>query len=190
MTDLSRDPLKSLAAGIRLLILDVDGVLTDGTLTYGRDGEELKQFDVKDGLGIRLLLDHDIQVAVITARQSPALESRVRDLGIEHFFPAAPRKLEIYERLCRKLEIEDAQVAYMGDDILDLPVMRQVGLPIAVADAHVLVTDEAKYVTEIPGGCGAVREVADALLSARGDLKALCDAYLERKQGTAGLVKA
>jgi len=180
LSELSEE-LRDQAAAIRLLILDVDGVLTDGSLLYGPEGEQLKQFDVKDGLGIRLLLDHGVQVAVITARKSAALERRMADLGIEQFFSGSPDKLQVYERLRDQLGLKDTQVAYMGDDILDLPVMRKVGLSIAVADAHDLVIDEAKLITEIPGGCGAVREVADGLLAARGDLKTLCDAYLARR---------
>ena len=189
MSELPQD-LSELFATIRLLILDVDGVLTDGALLYGPQGEELKQFDVKDGLGIRLLIDHGIDVAIITARRSAALQRRVDDLDIAHFYPGSPNKLEAYERLRSELSLNESQIAYMGDDILDLPVMRKVAFPIAVADAHDLVLAEAKYITEIPGGCGAVREVADALLSARGDLKTLCDAYLARKPGLAPLETA
>lgn len=184
------EPLREDAAAIQLLILDVDGVLTDGTLTYGADGEVLKHFNVKDGLGIRLLIDHGIQVAVITARDSAPLHRRMQDLGIEYFYPGCPDKLEAYAKLCKSLGLRDQQVAYVGDDVLDLPVMHKVRLPVAVADAHPLVQDAARHVTHAAGGMGAVRELADGLLSTRGDLKVLCDRYLARKHGSGKLETA
>lgn len=173
--------IQALAVQVRLVILDVDGVLTDGGLYYTAAGEELKRFNVQDGLGIRLLVEHDIKVAVITARRSAALERRMDDLGIrEHFYPGQPQKMQAYERLLSALHLADKDVAYVGDDLLDLPVMRRVLLPISVANGHGLVRAEARYVTGAQGGHGAVREVADTLLASRGDLKTLCDDFLAR----------
>lgn len=175
------DELTRRASRVQLLILDVDGVLTDGSLYYTAAGEELKRFHVQDGLGVRLLVEHDIKVAVITARRSSALERRMNDLGIaDHFYPGQPDKVAAYQQLLARVELMDDQVAYVGDDLLDLPVMRRVLLPISVADGHVLVKEEARYVTAARGGHGAVRETADLLLSSRGDLRTLCDNFLAR----------
>ena len=152
---------------IQLLILDVDGVLTDGTLHYSAEGEATKLFNVKDGLGIRLCQHHGIDVAIITARDSAPLARRVRDLGISHFFPASGDKLAVFKQLLTTLNLSPEHVAYAGDDMLDLPVMEKSGLSISVADGYSLVQERADWVTKAAGGKGAVREICDALVAAR-----------------------
>lgn len=165
---------QAIAKNIKLVIFDVDGVLTDGTLSYGAVGEEIKHFNVKDGLGLKLLLQHEIEVAVITARESEALSRRMKDLGIVHFYSNVSNKRDVFLGLLGKLNISTELVAYVGDDVIDLPVMYEVGLSFAVADAHRLVLEDASLVTLAVGGRGAAREVSDFLLQSRMPLR---DAY-------------
>ena len=172
------EALRQRAATIALLVLDVDGVLTDGTLTYSEDGEALKHFNVKDGLGIRLAIANGIAVAVVTARNSPVLNRRVKDLGIEHHYFGQEDKLAAIEELRERLRLALDQVAYVGDDVLDLPAMEAVGLKITVADGHPLVKSRAEWVTEAPGGGGAVREITDGLIASRRDLSQAVQEYL------------
>jgi len=160
-----------IAKKIKLVIFDVDGVLTDGTLTYGPEGEYVKHFNVKDGLGLKMLMRHKIGVAVITARESKALIRRMSDLGIVHFYSDVSNKLDVFGNLLNDLDVEPAEVAYVGDDVIDLPVMHEVGLSIAVADAHVLVREDADLVASAKGGSGAAREVADFILASRMPLR-------------------
>ena len=155
------------ARNIRLLVLDVDGVLTDGTLYYSASGENMKGFNAKDGFGIRLLKENNIQTAVITARESAALARRMEDLNITLFYPGCVDKQSAFDELLKKLSLDAGQVAYAGDDLLDLPVMRRVGLAITVADGHRLVQAEADWITSALGGKGAVREIADGLISSQ-----------------------
>ncbi|HJK91503.1 MAG TPA: HAD-IIIA family hydrolase [Polyangiaceae bacterium LLY-WYZ-15_(1-7)] len=175
--------LRERAAATRLLILDVDGVLTDGRLHYGPDGEQLKVFHVKDGLGLRLLMDEGVEVAVISARRAPALERRLKELRVERAQLGRGDKLAALHELLGELEVDASEVAFMGDDVLDLPVMRAVGLGITPADGHPLVRAEADWVTLGEGGRGAVREVADALLDARGRLEGAVEDHLARRAG-------
>jgi len=175
---------------IRLLICDVDGVLTDGMLSYTAKGEEIKHFNVKDGLGIRLLIHSGVEVAIITARDSEPLRRRVQDLGIKHFYPGQDDKITALQELSEKLSLESKQIAYIGDDMLDLPVMRAVGLAITVADGHSSVKHEADAVTELKGGHGAVREVADALINARQPLADAYNEFLATKLGSTYLTTA
>ncbi|RPH20830.1 3-deoxy-manno-octulosonate-8-phosphatase KdsC [Buttiauxella warmboldiae] len=158
------------AANVRLLILDVDGVLSDGLIYMGNSGEELKAFNVRDGYGIRCALTSDIEVAIITGRKAKLLEDRCETLGIGHLYQGQSDKLVAFQDLLDKLAIPAQQVAYVGDDLIDWPVMAKVGLSVAVADAHPLLTPRADYVTRIAGGRGAVREVCDLLLLAQGKL--------------------
>lgn len=174
---------RDLAARVRLLVLDVDGVMTDGSLCYGADGESTKTFHVKDGLGIRLLSNESVRVAVISARNAPALARRLRDLRVEDAYLGRDDKLAALEELLAATGTPAERAAFVGDDILDLPAMRRVGLPIAVGDAHPLVREEARWVTTLGGGRGAVREVADGLLDARGRLRAACEALLSTDVG-------
>lgn len=159
-------------AQVRLLVLDVDGVLTDGRLYYGPEGEALKAFNVKDGLGIRMLIDSGVQVAIITARNAPALHARMRDLRVPHFYPGRPDKLAALEALVDSLGLATEETAFVGDDILDLPAMRRVGVPMTVADGHEDVKAEAQVIAPLGGGQGAVRAIADAILKAQGRYEA------------------
>jgi len=174
--------LRDAAAAIELLILDVDGVLTDGTLYYGADGEVLKAFHVRDGLGIKLLRRQGVEVAVISGKTGEPLKRRLEVLGIERAYLACEHKRSALEHLIEQAGCEPARVAHVGDDLIDLPVFERVGLAVAVADAHPVAREAAAWVTETPGGRGAVREIADALLEARGGLRAAFDAYLEDAQ--------
>jgi 3-deoxy-D-manno-octulosonate 8-phosphate phosphatase (KDO 8-P phosphatase) len=159
-------PKKPVAA-IRLLVLDVDGVLTDGRLYFGPRGEALKLFHVRDGLGIQQVKKAGIEVAVISGRKSKMVDIRCHELGVEHVFQGAKDKVPVLEKLCARLKIEPAQCACIGDDLPDIPVMRKVALAFAVADAHIEARHTAHVITRLPGGHGAVREVCDYLLAHR-----------------------
>jgi 3-deoxy-D-manno-octulosonate 8-phosphate phosphatase (KDO 8-P phosphatase) len=154
------------SAAIRLLVLDVDGVLTDGTILLG-SGEELKSFHVRDGLGLQRLMSAGIEVAVISGRRSAAVARRMAELGVHHVFQGVDDKLAVLERLQSTLGLDAGEIAVVGDDLPDLPPMRAAGLAVAVADAHADVKAAAHWITETPGGRGAVREVADRLLADR-----------------------
>lgn len=160
------------AAKIRLLICDVDGVMSDGLIYQGNSGEELKAFNVRDGYGIRCLLTSGIEVAIITGRNAKLLEDRANTLGITHLYQGQSDKLLAYHELLAKLALRPGDVAYIGDDLIDWPVMAEVGLSAAVADAHPLLLPKADYVTQIAGGRGAVRELCDLILLAQNKLDA------------------
>ncbi|APG20129.1 3-deoxy-D-manno-octulosonate 8-phosphate phosphatase [Kosakonia radicincitans] len=160
----------SKAEKIRLLILDVDGVLSDGLIYMGNNGEELKAFNVRDGYGIRCALTSGIEIAIITGRKAKLVEDRCETLKIKHLYQGQSDKLLAYRELLARLALTPEQVAYVGDDLIDWPVMAEIGLRIAVADAHPLLLPRADYVTRINGGRGAVREVCDLLLLAQGKL--------------------
>lgn len=160
------------AAKIRLLICDVDGVMSDGLIYQGNSGEELKAFNVRDGYGIRCLLTSGVEVAIITGRQAKLLEDRANTLGITHLYQGQSDKLLAYRELLDKLALRPGEVAYIGDDLIDWPVMAEVGLSAAVADAHPLLLPKADYVTQIAGGRGAVRELCDLILLAQNKLDA------------------
>lgn len=153
---------------IKLLILDIDGVLTDGSVIYNDDGLETKAFNVKDGLGIRLLMEAGIHICIATGRRSQALLHRCKDLGVEHIFDGVSDKAAILDLILDRTGVSAAEVAFMGDDLPDLPLMQRVGLSIAVADAAAIVRENAAMVTAAQGGQGAVREVSEALLKAQG----------------------
>lgn len=159
------------AEKIRLLILDVDGVLSDGLIYMGNNGEELKAFNVRDGYGIRCVLTSDVEVAIITGRKAKLLEDRCATLGITHLYQGQSDKRVAYHELLATLALSPEQVAYVGDDLIDWPVMAEIGLSVAVADAHPLLLPRADYVTRINGGRGAVREVCDLILLAQGKLE-------------------
>jgi 3-deoxy-D-manno-octulosonate 8-phosphate phosphatase (KDO 8-P phosphatase) len=150
---------------IRLLVLDVDGVLTDGRLYFGPRGETLKVFHVRDGHGIVQLRRAGLEVAVISGRRSPMVTARCRELGIRHVHQGSADKLAVFTRLCARLRLTPAACACVGDDLPDLPLMQAVALSFAVADAHPAVRRAAAHVTRLPGGAGAVREVCDRLLA-------------------------
>ncbi len=153
---------------IRLLILDVDGILTNGGIVMNDLGQEIKCFNVRDGHGLKLLMRYRITVALLTGRQSEVVLHRARDLGIEEVHQRVWDKLAAYEEMIRRLGLDDREVAFMGDDIVDVPVLRRVGFAATVADG----SDEAKrvvhYVASRNGGQGAVREVCDLILKAQG----------------------
>jgi 3-deoxy-D-manno-octulosonate 8-phosphate phosphatase (KDO 8-P phosphatase) len=160
--------LKQKAEKIKLLILDVDGVMTGGQIILDNNGNELKMFHVRDGHGIKMLQRAGIKVALITGRDSKVVTLRARELGIEDVRQGAKDKLAVYRELMKSLGLSDEDAAYVGDDIVDLPVMRVVGLSFAVADAETYVRDAAHVVTSRKGGEGAVREAVDFLLRASG----------------------
>ena len=153
---------------IRLLLLDVDGVMTDGRIIYDDRGAEIKEFHVKDGLGIRMLMLAGVRVGIVTGRSSPALRHRCSNLGIDIVFDGVRNKAVVLDDIIRSQALTPDQIAFVGDDLPDLPLMRRVGLCIAVGDAHPSVADEAHMVTTTNGGNGAVREVCDAILKAQG----------------------
>lgn len=159
------------ARQIRLLICDVDGVMSDGLVYMGNQGEELKAFNVRDGYGIRCLLTSDVEVAIITGRSAKLLEDRAATLGIRYLYQGQSNKLIAFRELLTTLALRPEQVAYVGDDLIDWPVMAECGLAVAVADAHPMLTPRAHYTTRISGGKGAVREVCDLILLAQGKLE-------------------
>ncbi len=156
------------AKAIRLAVFDVDGVLTDGGLILGESGDEYKIFHVRDGLGLVMLRDSGVHIAVITARSSRIVAERMATLGIEHVFQGQNDKGKSLGDLMQKLNVTALQTAYVGDDFVDLPAMKQAGLAIAVADAHPLVRERAHWVTAARGGCGAAREVCEMIMQAQG----------------------
>jgi len=166
------------AKRIRMFLLDVDGVMTDGSLFYTGSGEEIKVFNVKDGLGIKLLKKAKIDVGVISARRSDPLYTRLKDLGIDKIYTGNERKIEALEDIVKSNSLKYEEIAYMGDDYVDIPVMKRVGFPIAVADAVDEVKNIAVYVTKSRGGKGAVREAAEFILKIRGDLENLIEEYM------------
>lgn len=166
------------AKQIRLLIFDVDGVLTDGRLYLGGDGQEYKAFHSRDGHGMKMLQETGVAVAIITARSSEAVRMRMENLGIEHVYQGRREKLPAYEEMKRSLGLEDGQIAYVGDDVLDLPIMRRVGLSMAVADAHPLVFRHSHWQTQAPGGRGAAREACDLIMDAQDTLSEMMARYL------------
>ncbi len=166
------------AQQIKLLILDVDGVLTDGKIYVDPTQESLKAFHVQDGLGIKLLQKSGITVAIITGKESTMVAVRAKTLGIEHVYQNQPNKVAAFESLLEKLSLTPEQVAYVGDDIPDLYVMSKVGLSIAVANAQPIIAQYADLQTQLPGGHGAVREVANLLLNAQGKLASIHSHFL------------
>lgn len=153
---------------IRLLALDADGVLTDGRIVYTHQGEEIKAFNVKDGLGIRLLIKAGIRVCVITGRQSPALRHRCDNLGIEYLYDGILDKTAILPALEKESGVLAREMAFMGDDLPDLPLMRRIGFSVSVADASPEVLQIADWVTSAKGGAGAIREFCELMLKAKG----------------------
>lgn len=161
------------ARRIRLAIFDVDGVLTDGRLFFDDQGREYKGFHVRDGHGIKLLQESGVAVAVISARASPSVSHRMSGLGIRHVYLGQQNKLAAFESLCRELDLDATQVSHAGDDLVDLCILRRVGLAIAVADAHPALLPHVHWQTGAGGGQGAAREVCDLLMTAQGTLPAI-----------------
>lgn len=170
--------INQLAKAIRLVILDVDGVLTNGELFFFEDGE-YKAFHSRDGLGIALLIKSGIDLAVISGNRSSSVEKRLKKFGIKHIHQGVENKVLAYEAILADLQLPASAVAYMGDDLIDLPVMCRVALPTAVADADALVKSQAKWVSQYCGGRGAVRELCELILTAQNKLHQLQQAYLQ-----------
>jgi len=166
------------AKQIELVIFDIDGVLTDGSLFMGDDGQEYKAFNSKDGHGIRMLLDGGVDIAIITGRQSEVVKHRASDLGITRIYQGKREKLPAFLELLEDTKLKAEQVAYVGDDVVDLPVMSKVGLAICVQDAHEFVKKHSHWVTQAAGGRGAGREVCEMILQAKGKLDAMLESYI------------
>ena len=171
-----QDILEKAARG-RLLIFDVDGVLTDGSLYLGDDGQEYKAFNSKDGHGMVMLQESGVQIGIITGRTSEVVRIRMGSLGIDLVYQGKREKLPAYEELKAETGFSDAQIAYVGDDVVDLPVMTRVGLAIAVQDAHELTKQHAHWITPSGGGRGAAREACELIMDAQGTLTGLMQAY-------------
>jgi 3-deoxy-D-manno-octulosonate 8-phosphate phosphatase (KDO 8-P phosphatase) len=166
------------ARGVKLVIFDVDGVLTDGSLYLGDDGQEYKSFNSRDGHGMKMLQKSGVVIGIITGRTSEVVRIRMASLGIEHVYQGKQDKLPAYEELRDKLGLSDDEIAYVGDDVVDLPIMRRVGLAIAVNDAHPFVLQHAHWQTPHKGGRGAARDVCEMVLQAQDNLKTELDSYL------------
>jgi len=167
------------AKNLKLLILDVDGVLTDGKLFFDNEGNEYKAFHARDGHGIKLLRQTGVEVAVISGRKSNSVALRMKNLGIELVYQGHENKIAAFNEIIEKMGILPEQAAHVGDDLLDLPVMIRVGLAIAVNDANFAVKQRADWCTTMPGGNGAVREVCDLIMQAQGRFDEVVDMYLK-----------
>lgn len=167
----------SRARRIKLLIFDVDGVLTDGSLFYGDDGQEYKAFNSRDGHGIKMLRASGVDSAIITGRTSNVVQHRARNLGIGKIYQGAEDKLSVYERLLVETGLSPEETGYMGDDVVDLPVLRRCGFAVSVPGAPELVASQVHYVTRTPAGHGAAREVCELIMQAQGTWEAQMALY-------------
>lgn len=165
-------------ATIELLLLDVDGVLTDGSITYSDSGEQIKSFHSRDGLGMRLLMDAGIGIGIITGRKSKALEHRCNNLGITLLFDGIKDKSKALDKIISQTGIPAKKIAFAGDDLMDLPVIKKVGISFCVSDASEDMKPHCDMITSYPGGHGAVREICESILKAKGLWKAILDKYL------------
>ncbi|MCU7843625.1 MAG: 3-deoxy-manno-octulosonate-8-phosphatase KdsC [Candidatus Thiodiazotropha sp. (ex Monitilora ramsayi)] len=170
--------IQSKAQEIKLVVFDVDGVLTDGSLYLGDDGQEYKAFNSRDGHGMKMLQQSGVIIGIITGRTSEVVRIRMESLGVEHVYQGKLEKLPAFEELRDKLGLRDEQVAYVGDDVVDLPIMRRVGLAIAVNDAHPLVKQHSHWQTPNAGGRGAGRDVCEMIMEAQGTLNPALEHYL------------
>lgn len=166
------------ASRVKLAIFDVDGVLTDGSLFIGDDGQEYKAFNSRDGHGMVMLRQTGVTLAIITGRSSEVVRIRMASLGINHLYQGILDKLAAYEELKNCLGLADEAIAYVGDDVVDLPVLRRAGLAVAVADAHPLVQRHVHWQTRSPGGRGAARDLCELIMEAQGTLEAMMARYL------------
>ena len=166
------------AKSIRIVIFDVDGVLTDGTLYFTDSGEEIKAFNSRDGHGMKMLKASGVELAIITARESRSVKLRAENLNITLLYQGEKNKLKVFESLVTKLKLDMSSCAYVGDDLIDLPVMTRCGLSICVPSSPILVKKHAHYVTNSEGGQGAVREVCEMIMRSQGTLDAQLDKYL------------
>lgn len=170
--------LQQRAKAIKLAIFDVDGVLTDGRLYFLADGSEFKTFNTLDGQGIKMLIASGVRTAIISGRSTPVVERRAQNLGIQHLYQGREDKLVVLDELLAELGLDYAEVAYLGDDLPDLPVIRRAGLGMAVANANEFVRQHAHGTTQARGGEGAAREFCELILRAQGNLDAAQAAYL------------
>ena len=162
---------------VKVLILDVDGVLTDGRIIISDDGQETKCFDVRDGHGLKMIQRAGIEVVFLTGRKSQVVAHRARELGVDRVYQGALDKLAVFQEILAQGGLVAEQTAYMGDDIVDLPVLRRAGFSVAVRDSHVEVLQTVDLVTQNPGGRGAVREVCELILKAQGKWEELTGRY-------------
>ena len=162
---------------IKLLILDVDGVLTDGKIIMDDLGNETKNFDVRDGHGLKLLMRYGVDVAILTGRRSKVVENRAKDLGIGEVYQGTKNKVEVLEGILRRRNIGSNNVAYIGDDIVDIPLFKKVGFSVTVADAMVYAKKAADYITDKNGGRGAVREICEIILQTQGKWEEIASRY-------------
>lgn len=169
------------AAQIKLLILDVDGVLSDGGVYMSDDGKELKKFSVLDGVGIKMLHRTGVEIAIITGSHAQAIQHRMQFLGIKHVFLGQERKMQTFNELKTKLNLKDKQIAYVGDDIPDIPLLKQVGLAITVANASSLVKKHAAWITKNSGASNVVREVCELIMRAQHTLQTQREYYFYSK---------
>jgi 3-deoxy-D-manno-octulosonate 8-phosphate phosphatase (KDO 8-P phosphatase) len=176
--DITNQEVMNRAAIIRLAIFDVDGVLTDGGLIFDEAGRENKVFHSRDGHGLKMLQASGVELAVISGRRTEAVTHRMAGLGISHVYQGQQDKLPAFYELLEKLQVTPEQTAYVGDDVVDLPIMLRVGLAVAVSDAHALLVEHAHWRTQHPGGRGAVRDVCELILEAQGKLQDLWQSYL------------
>jgi len=167
--------LREQARKIKLLALDVDGIMTDGGLTFGDDGQEYKRFHARDGLGLRYLRESGIDLALITGRTSDVVTRRASELKAVRVYQGRHEKLPAFENLCSELGLTPTQIAYMGDDIIDLPILVRCGLAITVADAHEFVKPHAHWISSKTGGNGAVREACELIMHSQGTLQHIYD---------------
>lgn len=165
------------AKQIRLVIFDVDGVLTDGSLIMGDDGQEYKAFNAKDGHGMKMLQSSGVEIGIISARNSRVVALRMENLGIRHVYQGQRDKLKAFNDLKKKLNLEPSQTAYVGDDLLDLCIMRKVGLSIAVQDACTAVVSQSDWQTTALGGKGAAREICEMIMRSQGTLSSILAKY-------------
>jgi 3-deoxy-D-manno-octulosonate 8-phosphate phosphatase (KDO 8-P phosphatase) len=167
------------AKAIKLLILDVDGTLTNGKLYYTSAGAEMRGFHVQDGMGLKLLRRSGVEIAVISAKHSEVVAKRMADLNIEHVFLGQENKIPAYETLKAKLGLNDSQIAYMGDDLPDLPLLRRAGLAISVPNAPEVIQQNVDFISTKKAGKGAVREACEYIMKAQGTFQAMIQSYLD-----------
>lgn len=177
MFDLSSEQIEKIKQ-LKLLILDVDGVLTDGRLFFDQQGNEYKCFHARDGHGLKLLKQTGVEIAVISGRSSATVALRMKNLGIEHVYQGHENKRMAFQEILQNLQLSPNQVAHVGDDLLDLPIMTQVGFAIAVQDANFAVKQYADWSTQTLGGQGAVREVCDLIMQVQGSFDKVLQGYL------------
>ena len=163
-----KNSIKEKLKGIKLLILDVDGVMTDGRIIMDNEGKEIKNFNVRDGHGLKLVQRYGIKVAILTGRQSKVVEHRAKDLDIKDVYQKVFNKKDVFEKIMKNHKLSPDEAAFIGDDIVDIPVLRRVGFSVAVADAADVVKKSVDYVARNSGGRGAVREICEMILKAQG----------------------